>query len=229
MLIVQDRQHRHVYLKQAKSMTAIGLLTELATAGATIRRLPGDQIEVGGELPPGLAERLAEAKPQLLDVLPDPVDAMRREWAGAVQQANELLDSEWVGTAEQRRELNEIESRFSIAVDAGDLQAVSVASREYIALAQRFRLWEDAMRWPDVVPFHPLCESCGFDSSTNSRLCETCEQHRRADAERIRHKSRDCTSTDSWQHTFGKRYCEKCWPCTDEAMKMKETGESGMD
>ena len=48
------------------------------------------------------------------------------------------------------------------------------------------------------------------------------EQRGRADAERIRHKAKGCTSTDSWQHTFGGRYCEKCWPCTDDAMRAKE-------
>ena len=48
------------------------------------------------------------------------------------------------------------------------------------------------------------------------------EQRGRTDAERIRHKASGCTSTDSWQHTFGGRYCEKCWPCTDDAMRAKE-------
>ena len=35
-------------------MIAIELLTELATAGATIRRLSGDRLKIGGKLPPGL-------------------------------------------------------------------------------------------------------------------------------------------------------------------------------
>jgi hypothetical protein len=43
------------------------------------------------------------------------------------------------------------------------------------------------------------------------------------DAEQIHHKSRGCTSTTSWRHTLGGRYCEECWPCTDEAMKVVES------
>lgn len=35
----------------------------------------------------------------------------------------------------------------------------------------------------------------------------------------INHKSRDCTSEAEWTHIWGGRYCEKCWPCTDEATK----------
>jgi len=49
------------------------------------------------------------------------------------------------------------------------------------------------------------------------------EQRGRADAERIRHKAKGCTSTDSWQHTFGKRYCVTCWPCTDEVMRAQDS------
>ena len=54
------------------------------------------------------------------------------------------------------------------------------------------------------------------------------EQRGRTDAERIRHKARGCTSTDSWRHTFGGRYCEECWPCQDDAMMVKEAEVSAV-
>ena len=40
----------------------------------------------------------------------------------------------------------------------------------------------------------------------------------------INHKSPDCTAVEEWTHIWGGRYCETCWPCTDEAMKATELG-----
>ena len=47
-----------------------------------------------------------------------------------------------------------------------------------------------------------------------------------ATSENVKHKQDDCTSTRAWLHVWGKWYCNDCWPCTDETMRVSEQNMS---
>jgi hypothetical protein len=49
-----------------------------------------------------------------------------------------------------------------------------------------------------------------------------------SETQQIHHKSHGCTSTGSWQHIQGGRYCEECWPCQDDAMRVKKSEVSAV-
>jgi hypothetical protein len=127
------------------TMSTVELLTELSASGVSLRRLPGDRIEVKGPLDERLKQSLQEHKRELLSVLPDPADEFRRIWSDAIAQGNQHLSGVWFGTADQWDTLDEIETRFQAAVEAGDVAQAKAAAQEFVETCILFRLRDEAI------------------------------------------------------------------------------------
>lgn len=177
-------------------MLAVALLSELSASGCTLRRLSGDRLQVTGTLTPALAERLRLAKPELLSVFPDPAVEIDREWARAIEAANLILMHcpSFGGSPVQWQELDGIESEFSAAKAAGDVEAARRAAAAYLAWADACFLLEQTHAWSqrtDFVsgsprpqpsslhdspyPANTLCRSCWFDVRADDGLfCQRC-------------------------------------------------------
>ena len=124
---------------EGTGMTASELLTLLAGAGASLRRLSGDRLEVQGHISESLKQSLCQHKQELLAIFSDPVEEIDRMWPAVIKWANGLLSDCWSGSADHWAELDDVERRFSEAKAAGDAEAARRACDEYIHACQRFR------------------------------------------------------------------------------------------
>ncbi len=132
-------------------MQTAELLTHLASAGASLRRLPGDQFEViGGRITPTIATALRERKPELLTLYSEPPDPFDKLWSETLDKANAQLSPTWFGMAADWARIDDIEERFANAKADADLQAAEHTSRDYIALAEHFGALDRIHAWADA-------------------------------------------------------------------------------